>query len=192
MDVVEGHHPHQMGDGKTAHIATVQWGWAMGLTNNANKPPTPSGSELHNSIQAIYKPGTQPPLEIPMKDLAIWLGKYVRMMYICMTCLEGYATCSLSKTAHSNAAHIGKHLHKMAKSKDHLNHKKRWLKQLNDELSVLALTSQPSVTTNTAIAILPYDAEGSSTEAWPMPALYTDSDIHMGNIDDSITDDLYR
>ena len=37
----------------------------------------PSGSELCKLIQAMYKPGNQPPLEILMKDLAIWLGKYV-------------------------------------------------------------------------------------------------------------------
>ena len=97
---------------------------------NANELLTPSSSELHDLIQATYKPGTQLPLEIPMKDLAIWLGKYAGMTYIHMTCLEGYAMCTLSKTVHTNAAHIDKHLHEMAKSKDHLNHKRRHLETL--------------------------------------------------------------
>ena len=57
---------------------------------------------------------------------------------------------------------------------------------------MLALITQPSVTANTAVAPLPYDAEGSSMETPPMPALYTDGDIHMGNIDDSVANDLYK
>ena len=96
---------------------------------------------------------------------------------------------------HSNPAHIGKCLHEMAKSKDCLNCKKQqleMLKWLDDELSVLALITQPSVTANTAVAPLPYDAEGSSMETPPMPALYTDGDIHMENIDDSVANDLYK
>ena len=143
---------------------------------NANEPLTPSSSELHDLIQATYKPGTQSPSEILMKDLAIWLGKYAGMTYIHATCLEGYATHALSKTVHSNTACIGKCLHGMAKSKDCLNCKKRWLemsKWLDNELSVWALTSQPSVTANTAVAQLPYDTEGSSMEVWPMLAPYT-------------------
>ena len=62
-----------------------------------------SSSVMHNSIQATYEPGSQPPLEIPMKDLAIWLGKYAGVTYTHVACLEEYTTCALTKMAHSNA-----------------------------------------------------------------------------------------
>ena len=83
----------------------------------------------------------------------------------------------------------------MTKSKDHLDCKKRQLemsKQLDIELSVLVLTSQPSATATLAIALPPYNAEGGSTEMRPKLAPYSDGDIHMGNINDSVTDDLYQ
>ena len=96
--------------------------WWVSLIN-LDKLPKPSGSDLCNSIQATYEPGTQPPLEIPMKDLALWLGKYVGMSYICTTCLEGYTMCTLTKMAHSDASCLGKHLHEKAKTKDHLSQK---------------------------------------------------------------------
>ena len=44
---------------------------------DASELPVPSGSEMWKSIWAVYEPGSQPSLEIPMKDLAIWLGKQV-------------------------------------------------------------------------------------------------------------------
>ena len=85
-----------------------------------NELPEPSSSDLHNSIQATYKPGIQPLLEIPMKDL----GKYARLSYTCPACLEGYAKHALAKVAHSDASHLGKCLHEMAKTRDCLGHKK--------------------------------------------------------------------
>ena len=86
---------------------------------NASKLPAPSGSKMQNSIWAIYEPGSQPSLEISMKDLAIQLGKQVGVTY---TQLEEYAMHALAKTVHSTASQLRKRLHEMARSKDHLNH----------------------------------------------------------------------
>ena len=71
---------------------------------NASELPAPNGSEMCDSIQAIYEPGTQPLLEIPMKDLAIWLGKQAGVTYTHAAQLEEYATHALTKMAHSNAS----------------------------------------------------------------------------------------
>ena len=71
---------------------------------NASKLPAPSGSEMCDSIQAIYEPGSQPPLEIPMKDLAIWLGKQVGVTYTHTAQLEEYTMCALAKMVYSNAS----------------------------------------------------------------------------------------
>ena len=64
--------------------------------------------------------------------------------------------------------------------------------KLDSELSVITLTNQPSVTASPTVTPPPYNSEGGSTEMQPVPAPYSDSDIHMGNIDDSVTDDLYQ
>ena len=130
-----------------------------------------------------------------MKDLAIWLGKYVGMTYICTAHLEGYAKHPLTKTEYNNAAHIGKHLHEMAKSKDHLNYKKRWLetsKQLNDNLLALTPTNQPPATVSSTVSPPPYNAEGGSAEMQPTLALYTDNNVQMGDASDEATAKLYR
>ena len=64
--------------------------WASLVT--ASELPVPSGSEMCDSTQATYEPRSQPPLEIPMEDLAIWLGKYAWVTYtrptgvVCYTC----------------------------------------------------------------------------------------------------------
>ena len=76
----------------------------MGLPDSASELLVTSGSGMHDLIQATYEPGSQPPLEIPMKNLAIWLGKYVGVTYTQAACLEEYATCALTKMAHSNAS----------------------------------------------------------------------------------------
>ena len=162
---------------------------------NASKPPASSGSEMHDSIQAIYEPGSQPPLEILMKDLAIWLRKQVGVAYTCAAQLEEYAMHALTKTAHSNASQLGKHLHKTANSKDCLEHQKQQLvvsKKLDPELLVQALTNQLSATSSSAVTPPPYNTERGSTEVWPAPAPYTNGNIHMGNVDDSVTDNLYQ
>ena len=52
--------------------------------------------------------------------------------------------------------------------------------------------TQPSVTTSSVVAPPPYDKEGGPTEVRPTLALYSDSNILMDNIDDSVTDDLYQ
>ena len=48
-------------------------------------------------------------------------------------------------------------------------------------LEILIPTQQPTC-----------DKEGGSTETRPAPALYSDGNVLMGNIDDSVTDDLYQ
>ena len=91
------------------------------LLVNVSELPAPSGSEMCNSIWAVYQPGFQLSSEIPMKDLAIWLGKQVGMTLTCMARLEEYTARALAKTAHSSASQLGKHLHEIARSKDHLD-----------------------------------------------------------------------
>ena len=46
--------------------------------------------------------------------------------------------------------------------------------------------------TSSVIAPPPCDKEGGSTEMRPTPAPYSDSDILMGNVNDSVTDNLYQ
>ena len=64
--------------------------------------------------------------------------------------------------------------------------------KLDSELSMIPPTTQPSVTTSPVVALPPYDKEGGSTEMRPTPAPYSDGDILMNNVDDSVTDDLYQ
>ena len=83
----------------------------------------------------------------------------------------------------------------MAWTKDRLDRQKRQLiesTKLDSELSMISLTTQPSVTTSSVITQPPCDKEGGSTETRPAPAPYSDSDVLMGNVDDSVTDDLYQ
>ena len=57
---------------------------------------------------------------------------------------------------------------------------------------MISPTTQPSATTSSVIAQPPCDKEGGSTEMRPAPAPYSDSDILMDNVDDSVTDNLYQ
>ena len=57
---------------------------------------------------------------------------------------------------------------------------------------MLALTNQVPVAASPAVAPPPYNHEGGPTEMWPAPAPYADGDVHMGNVDDSVTNDLYQ
>ena len=57
---------------------------------------------------------------------------------------------------------------------------------------MIALTNQPSVTTSSAIAPPPCDNEGGSTEMRPALALYSDGDVLIENVDDSVTNNLYQ
>ena len=130
-----------------------------------------------------------------LRDLAIWLGKYAGVTLTCASRIEDYAVCALAKMAHSSASLLGKRLHEMAWTKNHLNHRKRQLiksMKLDSELSMISPTTQPSVMTSSVIAQPPCDKEGGSTETRPAPALYSDGDILMDNVDDSVTNDLYQ
>ena len=96
---------------------------------------------------------------------------------------------------HSSASQLGKHLHEMAQTQNCLDHQKRWLfesNKLDSELLVITPTNQLSVMTSSAIAPPPCDNEGGSTETRPAPSPYSDSNVLMGNIDDSVTNDLYQ
>ena len=77
---------------------------SAGVLGESPMPPAPKGSEMQNSIQAVFKPGSQPPLEILMKDLAIWLGKQVGVTYTREAKLEEYAAHALAKTTHSSTS----------------------------------------------------------------------------------------
>ena len=82
----------------------------------------------------------------------------------------------------------------MAKSKDCLDSRKRWLetlKQLNKELLELTPTTQLPATASSTVAPPPYNAEGGSTEMWPTPALYNNGDILMGDISNEATNKFY-
>ena len=130
-----------------------------------------------------------------LRDLAIWLGKYAGVNLTRTTRIEEYAVRALAKTAHSSASRLGKRLHEMAWTKDHLNCQKRWLiesMKLYSELLMISPTTQPSATTSSVITQPPCDREGGPTETRPTPALYSDGNVLMGNIDDSVTDDLYQ
>ena len=71
---------------------------------NVSELPAPCSSEVCNSIWAEYQPGSQPSVEIPMKDLAIWLGKQAGVTLTHMAKLEEYAAQALAKMAHSSAS----------------------------------------------------------------------------------------
>ena len=64
--------------------------------------------------------------------------------------------------------------------------------KLDSELLMISPTIQPSVTTISVIAPPPHDKEGGPTEMRPALAPYSDGNILMGNINDSVTDDLYQ
>ena len=64
--------------------------------------------------------------------------------------------------------------------------------RLNSELLVIALTNQPSATASPAVTPPPYNPEGGSPETQPALAPYYDGDVHMENVDDSVTNNLYQ
>ena len=162
---------------------------------NASKLPAPHSSKLHNSTQTEYKFMSLLKVEMLLRDLAIWLGKYAGVNLTCTARMEEYAVRALAKMAHSSASRLGKHLHEMARTKDRLDCRKRQLiesTKLDSELSMISPTTQPSLTTSSVFTQPPCDKEGGSTETRPAPAPYSDSDILMGNVDDSVTNDLYQ
>ena len=62
--------------------------------------------------------------EMSLRDLAIWLGKYVGVNLTRTARIEEYAACALAKTAHSSTSRLGKHLHETAQTKDRLDRRK--------------------------------------------------------------------
>ena len=134
-------------------------------------------------------------VEMSLRDLAIWLGKYVGVNLTHAARIEEYAVRALAKMAHSSTSQLGKHLHETAWTKDCLNcWKRRLIKsmKLDSELLMISPTTQPSVMTSSIVAQPPCDKEGGSTETRPTPAPYSDGDVLMGNINDSITNNLYQ
>ena len=162
---------------------------------NASKLPAPHSSELHNSTQTGYKFMSLLKVEMLLRDLAIWLGKYVGVNLTRAAKIEEYTVRALAKMAHSSTSRLGKCLHEMAQTKDRLDCQKRQLiksTKLDSELSMISPTTQPSATTSPVVAPPPYDKEGDPTELRPALAPYSDGNILMGNINDSVTDDLYQ
>ena len=162
---------------------------------DTSKLPAPHSSKLCNSTRTEYKFVSLLKAEMSLRDLAIWLGKYVGVTLTHAARIEEYGVHALAKMAHSSTSRLGKHLHKMARTKDHLDCQKRWLiesTKLDSELSMISPTTQPSAMTSSVVAQPPCDKEGGSTETRPALALYSDGDVLMGNVDDSVTDDLYR
>ena len=64
--------------------------------------------------------------------------------------------------------------------------------KLDSELSMISPTTQPSAMTSSIVTPPPCDKEGGSTEMRPTPAPYSDGDVLMENIDNSVTDNLHQ
>ena len=88
---------------------------------DTSKLPAPHSSELCNSTRTEYKFMSLLKADMPLKDLAIWLGKYAGVTLTCAAKIEEYAAHALAKMAHSSASRLGKRLHKMAWTKDCLD-----------------------------------------------------------------------
>ena len=159
------------------------------------KLPEQHGSKLHNSTRTEYKFVSLLTADMSLRDLALWLGKYAGVTTTCAARVEEYTTRVLAKMAHSSTSRLGKRLHETARTKDRLDRRKRQILEstkLDSDLSAIAPTSQPSATTSTVVAFPSLDNKDGTTETRPVPAPYNDSDVLMGNVDDSVTDDLYQ
>ena len=102
---------------------------------DAGKLPSPHSSDLCSSTRTEYKFMSLLKVDMPLKDLARWLGQYVGVTLTRTTKIEEYPVCALAKTVHSSASLLGKHLHETARTKDHLDHQKRQLSPQNWILS---------------------------------------------------------
>ena len=71
---------------------------------DASKLPAPHSSKLHHSAQTEYKFMSLLTADMPLKDLAIWLGKYVGVTLTRAAKIEEYAVHALAKTAHSSTS----------------------------------------------------------------------------------------
>ena len=71
---------------------------------DASKLPTPHSSELRNSTQTEYKFASLLKVEMSLRDLAIWLGKYAGVNLTRAAKIEEYAARALAKMAHSSTS----------------------------------------------------------------------------------------
>ena len=71
---------------------------------DASKLLAPHSSKLRNSTQTEYKFMSLLKVEMSLKDLAIWLGKYSGVNLTHAAKIEEYAVHALAKTAHSSAS----------------------------------------------------------------------------------------
>ena len=71
---------------------------------DASKLPAPSSSELRNSPRTEYKFMSLLKADMLLKDLAIWLGKYVGVTLTRAAKIEEYAVHALSKMVHSSTS----------------------------------------------------------------------------------------
>ena len=71
---------------------------------DASKLPAPSGSELHNAPQPEHKFMSLLKADMPLKDLAIWLGQYVGVTFTHAAKIEEYMARALAKMAHSSTS----------------------------------------------------------------------------------------
>ena len=61
-------------------------------------------------------------VEMLLKDLAIWLGKYMGVNLTHAAKIEEYMAHALAKMVHSSTSQLGKCLHETARTKDRLDH----------------------------------------------------------------------
>ena len=64
----------------------------------------PCSSKLCNSAQTEYKSRSQPTVDMPLKDLAIWVGKQAGVTLSHAAKVEEYTVRALAKTAHSSTS----------------------------------------------------------------------------------------
>ena len=88
---------------------------------DASKLPAPHSRKLRNSMRTEYKFVSLLKAEMSLRDLAMWLGKYAGVTLTRAARIEEYTVHALAKMAHSSTSQLGKHLHEMAWTKDHLD-----------------------------------------------------------------------
>ena len=88
---------------------------------DASKLPAPHSSQLHHLARTEYKFMSLLTVDMLLKDLAVWLGKYVGVTLTRVAKIEEYTVRALAKTAHSSASQPGKRLHETAWTKDRLD-----------------------------------------------------------------------
>ena len=71
---------------------------------DTSKLLAPHSSKLRSSTRTEYKFVSLLKVDMPLKDLATWLGEYVGVTLTHATKIEEYAVRALAKTAHSSAS----------------------------------------------------------------------------------------